>query len=76
MVCNLDIHAIVFLAEVRAIAECAQAMLEGGRRGMPVVICFNSQAALGGLDVYLPGQIKGGATVHGTPGGTGEGKLG
>ena len=41
-------------AKVRAIAECAQAMLEGDCRGLPVVICSDSQAALdGALDGYL-----------------------
>ena len=53
VVCSLDIHATVFQAEVRAIAECAQAMLEGDCRGSPVVICSDSQAALGALDGYL-----------------------
>ena len=53
VVCNLDTHATVFQAEVRAIAESAQAMLEGGCRGKPVVICSDSQAALGALDGYL-----------------------
>ena len=48
VVCNLDIQA-----EVRDIAECAQAMLEGYCRGMPVVICSDSQAVLGALDGYL-----------------------
>ena len=52
-VCNLDILATVFQAEVRAIAECAQAMLEGDCKEMPVVICPNSQVALGALDGYL-----------------------
>ena len=33
--------------------ECAQAMLEGDCREMPVLICSNSQAALGALDGYL-----------------------
>ena len=53
MVCSVEIHVNVFQAEVRAIAECAQAMLEGDCRRMPVVICFDSQAALGALDGYL-----------------------
>ena len=53
VVCSLDIHATVFQAEVRAIAECAKAMLEGDCRRMPVVICYDSQAALCALDGYL-----------------------
>ena len=53
VVCSLDIHATVFQAKVRAIAECAQAMLEGDCRGMPVVICSDSQAALHGYMVRL-----------------------
>ena len=50
MVCNLEIHATVFQAEV--IVERAQAMLERDCR-MPVVICSDSQVALGFLDGYL-----------------------
>ena len=53
VVCSLDIHATIFKAEVRAIAECAQAMLEGDCRKMPVVICSDSQATLCALDGYL-----------------------
>ena len=53
MACSLDIQATVFQAEVRAIAKCAQVMLEGDCRGMPVVICSDSQAALCALDGYL-----------------------
>ena len=41
-VCNLDIDATVFQAEVRAIAVCAQALLERDCRGMPVVIGADS----------------------------------
>ena len=52
-VSNLDIHVTVFQAEVRAIVEFAQVMLERDCRGMPAVICSNSQAALGALDGYL-----------------------
>ena len=46
-------HATVFQADIRAIAVYAQAMLEKGFRGLPVVICSDSQAALGALDGYL-----------------------
>ena len=53
MVCNLYIHATVFQVEVRAIAECAQAMLEGGYRRISVMIYSDSQDALGALDGYL-----------------------
>ena len=42
VVCSLDIHATVFQAEVRAIVECAHAMLERDCRGMPVVICSDN----------------------------------
>ena len=48
-----DTHATVFQAEVRAISECAQAMLEGDCRGKPVVICSDNQIALRALDGYL-----------------------
>ena len=41
-VCNLDIDATVFQAEVRAIAVCAQALLERDCRGIPVVIGADS----------------------------------
>ena len=53
MVCKLDTYATVFQAEVRDIWECAQAILERDCRGNPVVICSDSQAALGALDGYL-----------------------
>ena len=53
MVCSLNIHATVFQAEVRAIAECAQPMLERDCRGLPVAICSDSQGALAALDGYL-----------------------
>ena len=53
MVCNLDTYAAVFQAEVRAIADCAQAMLERDCREMRVEICSDSQAALGAPDEYL-----------------------
>ena len=42
VVCNLDIYATIFQAEVRAIADCVQASLEGDCRGMPAVICSDS----------------------------------
>ena len=48
VVCNLDMHATVFQAEIRAIA---QAMLKKGCRGLPVVICSDIQAALGSSEV-------------------------
>ena len=51
-------YATVFQAEIRIIAECAQALLESGCRGFPVVICFDSQAALGALDGYLVRSSK------------------
>ena len=57
--CNLDMHATVFQAENRAIAECAQAMMEKGCRGLPVVICSDSQAALSALDGYLVRSSEG-----------------
>ena len=78
VVCSPDIHATVFQAEVRAFAECAQVMLEGDCRGMPFVICSNSQAALCAVDGYfvrsrevlrcreLLGEL---APGEGTPGG-------
>ena len=49
VVCRLDTPATVFQADagVRAISECALAMLEGDCRGKPVVFCSDSQAALG-----------------------------
>ena len=53
VVCSLDIHATVFQSEVRAIAEYAQAMMDGDCRGMPAVICSASQATLGALNGYL-----------------------
>ena len=53
VVCKLDTYATIFQAEVRAISQCAQAMLEGKCRGKPVVICSDSQAALETLDRYL-----------------------
>ena len=46
--CNLDLHTSVFQAEVRVIAEWAQGILETDCRRKPVVICSDSQAALGG----------------------------
>ena len=53
MVHNLGIHAIGFQAEVRAIADCSQAFLKENCRVKPVLICFDSQAALEALDGYL-----------------------
>ena len=53
VVCNLDIHATIFQAKVRVIAESARAMLEEYCRGMPLVIYSDSQATLVALDGYL-----------------------
>ena len=53
VVCRLNTDSTVFQAEVRAILECAQAMLEGDCRGKPVVICSDNQATLKALDGYL-----------------------
>ena len=53
MVYELDNDATVFQAEVRAISECAQAMLEGDGRGKSVVISSDRQAALEALDGHL-----------------------
>ena len=53
MVCRLNTHATVFQAVVRAISDCAQAMLDRDCKGKPVVIFSDSQAALGALDGYL-----------------------
>ena len=53
MVCRLDTHDTVFQAEVRAILECTQAMLEGDCRKKPVVNCSESQAALVALNGLL-----------------------
>ena len=50
VVCRLDTHATVFQAVVRAISDCAQAMLDRDCKGKPVVIFSDSQAALGALD--------------------------
>ena len=49
VVCRLNTDSTVFQAEVRAILECAQAMLEGDCMEKPVMICSDSQAALGAL---------------------------
>ena len=70
VVCSLNVHATVFQAEVRVIAECAQAMLERDCRGLPVAICSDSQGALGALDGYL---VRSSFSMQGTPRGTGEG---
>ena len=40
MVYSLEIHATVFQAEVRVIAECVQAMLEGDCRGNSVSLLW------------------------------------
>ena len=53
VVCKLDTHASVFQAEVRAISECAQTMLEGDCRGKLVLVCSDCQGALRALDGYL-----------------------
>ena len=58
VVCNLDMYATIFQAEMRVIAECALALLENGCRGLPVVICCDSQAALNALDRYLVRSSK------------------